>query len=193
MARADGACNDSTSFSECSLVHQTEESPPLIFDDLNAANDARPPGLPERFSLVDGCFDPIHRGHVEYFRLAAKLGLPVICNLACDDYIRRRKQREPLLEQGDRAAVIDALEAIAGVHIAYTGTHDALRRLRPAHYVKGKDWDGTLPPVEMAICEEFGIEVVILDCTFGSSTAILEKFVASYGADDVDSSPGRPR
>ncbi len=151
----------------------------MIFDDLNAETEPLPADLPAKFAMVDGCFDPIHRGHVEYFRLAAKLGLPVICNLACDDYIRGRKKREPVLEQLDRATVIDAMEAIAGVHIASRGTHESLRRLRPAYYVKGKDWDGTLPPVEMAVCEEFGIEVVILDCTLGSSTAILKKFLDS--------------
>ncbi|NDI10852.1 MAG: hypothetical protein EBY74_07690, partial [Actinobacteria bacterium] len=31
--------------------------------------------------MVDGSFDPLHDGHIEYFRQAAGLGLPVLCNV----------------------------------------------------------------------------------------------------------------
>jgi nicotinic acid mononucleotide adenylyltransferase len=34
-----------------------------------------------RVAMVDGAFDPLHRGHIEYFRAAAELGLPLLCNL----------------------------------------------------------------------------------------------------------------
>lgn len=29
--------------------------------------------LPASFAMVDGCFDPLQRGHVEYFRFAATI------------------------------------------------------------------------------------------------------------------------
>ena len=41
-----------------------------------------------RVAMVDGAFDPLHRGHVEYFRAAAEtLDVPLLCNVASDRYV----------------------------------------------------------------------------------------------------------
>ena len=40
-----------------------------------------------KVAMVDGAFDPLHAGHVEYFEEAAVLGLPLLCNLASDRYL----------------------------------------------------------------------------------------------------------
>ena len=32
-----------------------------------------------RVAMVDGAFDPLHRGHIEYFRAAAQLDAPLLC------------------------------------------------------------------------------------------------------------------
>lgn len=133
--------------------------------------------LPARFAMVDGCFDPLHRGHIAYFREAAELGLPVLCNLACDDYLRDHKRREPLLAEDERAAVIDAVRYIDYVFLARHGTAYSLHKLRPAYYVKGADWEGRLPPEQVAVCQELGIQIVFVDCTLNSSTRILQTFL----------------
>ena len=42
-----------------------------------------------RVAMVDGAFDPLHRGHIEYFRAAAeRLSAPLLCNVASDSYVR---------------------------------------------------------------------------------------------------------
>ena len=40
-----------------------------------------------KVAMVDGAFDPLHAGHIEYFERAAGLGLPLLCNLASDRYL----------------------------------------------------------------------------------------------------------
>ncbi len=45
--------------------------------------------------MVDGGFDPLHGGHIAYFRAARELGRPLLCNLSGDDYVRAK--HEPLL------------------------------------------------------------------------------------------------
>ena len=65
-------------------------------------------------SMVDGAFDPLHAGHIEYFEQAASLGLPVLCNLASDRYLEGKHY--PVLPQPERAKVIDGLKPIAYVH-----------------------------------------------------------------------------
>lgn len=133
--------------------------------------------LPARFAMVDGCFDPLHRGHIAYFREAAALGLPVLCNLAADEYLRTHKHREPLLAEHDRATVIDSVRFIDYVWIARHGTAASLLHLRPAYYVKGADWRSGLPENQDVLCRELGIEIVFVDCVLNSSSRILQEFL----------------
>lgn len=133
-----------------------------------------------RVAMVDGAFDPLHRGHVEYFRAAAeKLDVPLLCNVASDRYIRT-KNRPPLLPEDQRAAVIDAIRYITYTHINLFDTETILRELRPKYYVKGSDWQGRLPPEQVRICGEHGVEVVYLDTVFDSSTRILTEYCRQY-------------
>lgn len=125
--------------------------------------------------MVDGGFDPLHGGHIAYFREAAKLDAPVLCNLASDEYVARK--HPPLLPQAERATIIDAIRFVDFVHCSQTTTAAVLEVLAPRFYVKGADWrDRELPAAELAICQRTGVEVVYLDTLLNSSTAILERF-----------------
>lgn len=125
--------------------------------------------------MVDGGFDPLHAGHVRYFEEAAKLGVPVLCNLTGDAYVSRKHR--VLLPQDERARVIDALKPIAFVHISEGSTASVLKALQPQYYVKGKDWEGRLPAEEVAVCQEHGIEIVYLDTVTDSSTRRVRDFL----------------
>jgi cytidyltransferase-like protein len=128
-------------------------------------------------AMVDGAFDPLHQGHIEYFKSAAHLGLPVLCNVASDRYVRTKHR--PLLSEEQRAAIIDAIRYIDYVHIYQIDTETVLRQLRPRYYVKGSDWrDRGLPPEQAAICREHGIEIVYLDTVLDSSSRILKDYCA---------------
>jgi cytidyltransferase-like protein len=126
-----------------------------------------------RVSMVDGGFDPLHHGHIEYFEQAAALGLPVLCNLAPDEWVAAK--HPVLLTQAQRARVVDAIRFIDFTHLARQATVEVLAELRPRHYVKGSDWEGRLPEAELATCAEHGIEVVYLDAVLDSSSAIVKR------------------
>lgn len=125
-------------------------------------------------TMVDGGFDPLHAGHIAYFRAAAELGLPVLCNVSGDDWVARK--HAPLLTQQERGAVLDAIRWIELVHLSHTTTRDVLAQLEPKYYAKGADWEGRLPADEAALCAGRGIEIVYLDTVLNSSTAILERY-----------------
>lgn len=127
-----------------------------------------------KVAMVDGGFDPLHAGHIAYFRGAAALGVPVLCNLAPDEWVARK--HAPLLPQAERAALLDAIRWIDLVHPASASTAEVLALLEPRYYVKGADWEGRLPPEEARLCAERGIEVVFLDTVLDSSTTILERY-----------------
>jgi cytidyltransferase-like protein len=126
-------------------------------------------------AMVDGAFDPLHRGHIEYFRAAAGLAVPLLCNVASDRYVRMK--HPPLLPEDQRAAVVDAIRYITYTHVNQFDTETILRELRPRYYVKGNDWDGRLPVAQVEICREYGIEIVYLDTVLDSSSRILEQYL----------------
>jgi D-beta-D-heptose 7-phosphate kinase / D-beta-D-heptose 1-phosphate adenosyltransferase len=126
-------------------------------------------------AMVDGAFDPLHRGHIEYFRAARELGVPLLCNVASDRYVRTKHR--PLLPEDQRAAIIDAIRYIDYVHIYQIDTETVLRQLRPRYYVKGSDWRARgLPPEQAVICREHGTEIVYLDTVLDSSSRLLKDY-----------------
>jgi len=130
----------------------------------------------KKVAMVDGAFDPLHRGHIEYFRAAAEqLDVPLLCNVASDRYVESKHR--PLLPEEQRAAIVDAIRFITYTYINQFDTETILRELQPKYYVKGKDWEDRLPPEQVKICREHGIEVVYLDTVFDSSTRILNDMI----------------
>ena len=128
-------------------------------------------------AMVDGAVDPLHHGHIEYFKAARELGAPVLCNVASDRYVRTKHR--PLLSETQRAVVIDAIRYIDYVHIYQIDTETVLRQLRPRYYVKGSDWRARgLPPEQDVICREHGIGVVYLDTVLDSSSRLLKDYCA---------------
>ena len=129
----------------------------------------------QQVAMVDGAFDPLHRGHIEYFRAAAEqLGAPLLCNVASDRYVRSK--HPPLLPEDQRAAIVDAIRYIAYTHVNQFDTETILRELQPKYYVKGRDWEGRLPPDQVKICREYSIQVVYLDTVLDSSSRILKTY-----------------
>jgi D-beta-D-heptose 7-phosphate kinase/D-beta-D-heptose 1-phosphate adenosyltransferase len=125
-------------------------------------------------AMVSGGFDPLHPGHVVYFREAAALGVPVLCNVSSDEWVARK--HPPLLTQAERVQVIDAIRFVDYTHAEQTTTVDVLARLRPRYFAKGADWRGRLPEEEESVCAEHGIEVVFLNTVVDSSTDVLRRY-----------------
>lgn len=128
-----------------------------------------------KVTMVDGAFDPIHPGHIAYFREARKLGPPVLCNVAADEYVMGK--HPPLLPATQRVDVLAAVRYLDLIHLSRTSTAEVLSALRPRYYVKGVDWKDRLPPDELAVCAEHGIEIAYLETVTQSSSEILERYL----------------
>ena len=61
--------------------------------------------------LVTGGFDPLHSGHIAYFRAAQKLGDHLVVGLNSDAWLTRKKGR-PFMPIQERAAIIKELECV---------------------------------------------------------------------------------
>ena len=61
--------------------------------------------------LVTGGFDPLHSGHIEYFKAARELGDHLVVGLNSDSWLTRKKGR-PFMPIEERAAIIKELECV---------------------------------------------------------------------------------
>jgi len=92
--------------------------------------------------FTNGCFDLIHRGHVELIRQASELGDCLIVALNSDGSVERLKGAgRPLQSAENRAAVLDALAAVDYVTVFEEETPlELICELRPNVLVKGADY-----------------------------------------------------
>ena len=129
--------------------------------------------------MVDGGFDPLHMGHVLYFRQARATGLPVLCSVSPDAYVSTKHR--VLLPQQIRCGLIDEFKCIDYVHPASRSTAAMLEAVRPRIYVKGDDWKGRLPAEEVEICRRHGVEILFTETVVDSSSQRLRDLAAEPG------------
>jgi len=73
--------------------------------------------------IVTGGFDPLHSGHIEYFKAAKKLGDELHVGLNSDDWLTRKKG-QPFMKFKDRAAIIQELSVVDKV-ISFDDSDDS--------------------------------------------------------------------
>jgi D-beta-D-heptose 7-phosphate kinase/D-beta-D-heptose 1-phosphate adenosyltransferase len=124
--------------------------------------------------FTNGCFDLLHRGHVEYLYSARALGDALVLGLNSDASVRRLKGPErPVVSEQDRAVVIAALGCIDAVTIFDEDTpRDLIAALLPDVLVKGGDYRPE-DVVGRAEVEGAGGRVVIIPFLEGRSTTGL--------------------
>lgn len=123
--------------------------------------------------FTNGCFDLLHRGHVDYLQRARGLGDALFVGLNGDESVRQLKgPGRPALPEADRAAVLAALRSVDVVVVFHEITAERLVELiRPDVYVKGGDWaTGEKRAPEAAIVERNGGQVMYLPYLAGHST-----------------------
>jgi len=128
----------------------------------------------KRIVFTNGCFDILHRGHVEYLAAARQLGDVLIVGLNSDASIRRLKGPDrPINPQDDRAAVLDGLRSVDIVTIFEEDTPAQLIAIvEPDVLVKGGDYtEATV--VGADVVRARGGRVVIVPLLEGRSTSAL--------------------
>ena len=90
----------------------------------------------------NGCFDILHRGHVEYLSKAADLGDILIIGLNTDASVRRIKgPSRPVNDEKARAVVLAALEFVDAIMFFEEDTpYNLIKTVQPDVLVKGKDY-----------------------------------------------------
>jgi rfaE bifunctional protein nucleotidyltransferase chain/domain len=130
---------------------------------------------------TNGCFDLLHVGHIRSFRDAKALGDILIVGINSDASVRALKgDSRPIVDQGDRAELIAALEMVDYVTIFDESTPvEALSRLRPDIHCKGAEYaDGARPVPEREIVLGYGGQIRFLPFHPGRSTTEMVERIA---------------
>lgn len=126
---------------------------------------------PLKIVLANGCFDLLHRGHVEHLREARSMGDALFIGLTLDEHVN--KPGRPIIKWEDRASVLRELRCVTAVIPCESG-EKAILTARPQVFVKGPDYAelGVLPG-EYAACREVGAEVRYTSAEKMSTTDIV--------------------
>ena len=133
-----------------------------------------------RVVFTNGCFDILHRGHIEYLKSAKGLGEVLIIGVNSDSSVKRLKgDGRPITQLEDRMAVLAALECVDYVVSFDEDTPgELIDVLIPDVLVKGGDWRKS-EVVGRETVERNGGSVVIIEYVEGFSTrGIIERIQA---------------
>ena len=118
--------------------------------------------------IVSGYFNPIHKGHIEYFQNARANGdeLFVIVN---SDLQRSLKGSKEFQDENERVFIVESLRLVDKCFLSIDKDRTVVESIRMIYKKFGKDYDlafanggdqnnDTIP--ERPICEELGIELI---------------------------------
>ena len=145
----------------------------------------------QKVVFTNGCFDLLHRGHVEYLAQARALGDVLVVGLNTDASVRRWKGAgRPWVAEADRAAVLGALRSVDAVTLFDEDTPlELISALLPDVLVKGGDYDLDGIVGREAVEAAGGIVRVLPFLEGYSTTGILERLTEAEGT--KRNGPGR--
>jgi cytidyltransferase-like protein len=113
-------------------------------------------------ACVSGYFDPIHIGHIEYFKLSKNIADKLMVIVNNDDQAMLKKGK-PFMPIDERIKIIQELKCvdivIKSVDMDRTVCHTlATVEPKPTYFCNGGDQNNNSIP-EAKICEELGIEL----------------------------------
>tara|TARA_B100000963_G_scaffold328712_1_gene317517 strand:- start:253 stop:675 length:423 start_codon:yes stop_codon:yes gene_type:complete len=118
--------------------------------------------------IVSGYFNPLHRGHIEYFKLAKKHGdiLFVIVN---NDLQRGIKGSKPFMDENERKIIVEELKVVDNVFMSIDTDKSVNKTISMIHekyssqfelfFANGGDQNNQNIP-ESLICSKLGIKLI---------------------------------
>ena len=127
--------------------------------------------------FTNGCFDVLHRGHIDYLEKSKKLGTKLVIGLNSDASVRRLKIGRPINTQEDRKFVLLSLRCVDEVIIFDDDTPlNLIQSLKPNIITKGGDYK-----ISEVVGSDIVPQTVIIPFLPGySTTNILNKMSEIY-------------
>jgi len=129
--------------------------------------------MKQKIIWTNGCFDILHRGHIEMFKYAKSLGDRLVVGIDSDNRVKEDKGEDrPINNLDDRMFVLDSIECI-DIVLDFDSTNELrnlIKDIKPDVMVIGSDWKD-----KKVVGEEYAGKVDFFDRIEGySTTKILE-------------------
>ena len=131
----------------------------------------------QKVVFTNGCFDILHRGHVEYLAKSASQGDVLVIGLNTDQSVKRIKgESRPVQDEYARAILLALLSFVSAVIYFDEDTpYNLIKKVQPDVLVKGSDYKAE-NIVGYDVVKAKGGKVVTIDFIDGySTTSIIEK------------------
>lgn len=132
----------------------------------------------KKIVFTNGCFDILHKGHVEYLSQARDLGDKLIIGLNTDNSVKQQGKapNRPINNEEARAILLSALECVdAVIYFEEQTPLNLIKLIMPNVLVKGSDYAPENIVGYKEVTENGGI-VKTIDFVQGfSTTSILNK------------------
>ena len=131
----------------------------------------------QKIVFTNGCFDVLHRGHVDYLASASGLADLLVVGLNTDKSVKRLKgASRPYLDEETRAYILASTSFTSAIILFGEDTPlELIRKVKPDVLVKGSDYKPT-EIVGHDLVTSWGGKVLTVDLTPGfSSTQIIGK------------------
>ena len=129
-----------------------------------------------RLVVTNGCFDLLHRGHVEYLARSREFGDALLVAINSDTSISSIKgPTRPVVPEMDRAYLLASLECVDAVVVFSTAKATRiLAALAPDIYVKGGDYnEDTIDREEYSVLKTIECTLKFVPFVAGFSTTEL--------------------
>ncbi len=129
----------------------------------------------KKIVFTNGCFDLLHRGHIEYLSKAADFGDMLIIGLNTDASVSRLKgSHRPIQDESSRAHIMAALEFVdLVIYFDEDTPYDLIKIVQPDILVKGADYKAE-DIVGYDIVTAKGGQVKTIEFLDGYSTSAIE-------------------
>lgn len=130
----------------------------------------------DKVVFTNGCFDLLHRGHVDYLAKAADCGQRLIIGVNTDASVSKLKgQNRPIQDEQSRLQILASLQCVDAVILFDEETpYELISLLQPDVLVKGSDYTPE-NIVGYDVVTAKGGEVKTIDFIPGFSTSSIER------------------
>jgi rfaE bifunctional protein nucleotidyltransferase chain/domain len=132
--------------------------------------------LGKKIVFSNGCFDLVHKGHIDYLNRAADLGDILVMGLNTDASVSKLKgPHRPIQDEQSRLTIIAALQCVNAVVLFDEETpYELINLVQPDVLVKGSDYKPeNIVGYDIVIAK--GGQVKTIDYLPGFSTSEIEK------------------
>jgi rfaE bifunctional protein nucleotidyltransferase chain/domain len=126
--------------------------------------------------FTNGCFDLLHRGHVDYLAKAADCGNKLIIGVNTDASVSTLKgPNRPIQDQQSRLQILASLQCVDAVILFDEQTpYNLIKTIEPDVLVKGSDYEPQ-NIVGYDVVKAKGGEIKTIDFIPGFSTSAIER------------------